>query len=216
VIPLVVVLHCYGCTPNFLPEQLGVSALAAEHHFAVAVPQGHKDARGNLYWNATPACCDFDGNKDDDVGAVLRLIDRLVKGGKVDPKRVYLVGFSNGAFLAWRIACEHAEKIAAIVSIGGAAPATCAPSSPVAVLDVHGKSDDLVPLAGGKLGGDLPKLATFPAAQDALGVWGRIDHCTVGAPGCRVQQWIVPGGHWPTTDAGFGARVWTWLAAQHK
>jgi polyhydroxybutyrate depolymerase len=217
VIPLVIALHCLGCPPSYVPDKLGLDALAKKHHFAVAAPaSGHVDKRGESYWNATAACCDFDGKKPDDVGAILALIDDQVKQHHVDAKRVYLVGFSNGAFLAWRIACDHADKVAAIVAIGGAAPATCAPSSPVAVLEVHGRDDDVVPLAGGKLGGGLPQLATVPPAKDALQTWARVDHCAVGAPGCRAQQWVLPGGHWPTVSADFGERVWTWVAAQHK
>jgi polyhydroxybutyrate depolymerase len=217
VIPLVVVLHCYGCTPADLPDRLHLDALSRQHHFAVAAPaSGHVDKRGVTYWNATAACCDFDGTEPDDVGAIVKLIDERLKKGDVDPKRVYLVGFSNGAFLAWRIACEHADKIAAIVSIGGGAPATCAPSSPVAVLEIHGRDDTVVPFAGGKLGEGLPQRATFPSAKDGLATWARVDHCAVGAPGCRVQQWLMAGGHWPTTNGGFGERIWTWLAAQRK
>jgi len=216
-IPLVIALHCYSCPPSYVPEQLGLEALAKEHHFALAVPNsGHIDSAGNPYWNATEACCDFDGKKPDDVGAILRLIDEQVKKHHVDPKRVYLVGISNGGFLAYRLACDHADKIAAIVSIGGAAPAKCAPSSPVAVLEVHGRDDEVVPLAGGKAGGGLPQLATFPSAAETLRLWSRVDHCAAGAPGCRVQQWILPGGHVPAMGAAFGERVWTWLAAQHK
>jgi polyhydroxybutyrate depolymerase len=217
VIPLVILLHCYGCQPSDLPTALGIEALAKKYHFAVAAPSsGHRDGRGVPYWNATAACCDFEGKRPDDVGAILTLIDERVKQGGIDPKRVYLVGFSNGGFLAWRIACDHADKIAAIVSIGGGAPATCAPSSPVAVLEVHGRDDQIVPVGGGKLGAGLPQLASFPPATEALATWARIDHCAVGAPGCRVQQWILPGGHWPTTGPDFGERIWTWLAAQHK
>ena len=216
-IPLVIVLHCYSCDPSYLPNELGIEALAQKHHFAVAAPaSGHVDKNGNPYWNATPACCDFDGKGPDDVGAIVKLIDERVKQGGVDPKRVYLVGFSNGGFLAYRLACDHADKIAAIVSIGGAAPATCKPSSPVSVLEIHGTDDIVVPIGGGKLGHGLPQLASFPSAADTVKLWSRVDHCAVGAPGCRVQQWVLSGGHLLPMGPAFGERIWTWLAAQHK
>lgn len=218
-IPLVILLHCYDCSPSDLADYLGIRELAKKHHFAVAAPLGHTDKGGYTYWNATAACCDFDGKNPDDAGAIVALIDeQLKKSGpqKIDPKRVYLVGFSNGGFLAYRVACDHADKIAAIVSIGGAGPTTCAPSSPVSVLEIHGRDDSVVPLAGGKLGGHLPQLATFPPVADTLRVWSRVDHCAVGAPGCHVQQWVLPGGHMVPMGPAFGERIWTWLAAQHK
>jgi polyhydroxybutyrate depolymerase len=216
VLPLVIALHCYGCAPEFLSSQLDLPELAQKHHFVVASPRGHVDSRGRTFWNATAACCDFEGKGYDDVGAVVALIDDYVKRGVADPKRVYLVGFSNGGFLAWRVACEHADKVAAIVSIGGGAPETCRPSSPVAALDVHGSGDDVVPIDGHTLGAGLPQRGRFPTAAEALKVWARVDGCAIGAAGCRVQQWILPGGHWPTGDSHFGERIWTWLAAQHK
>jgi polyhydroxybutyrate depolymerase len=163
--PLVVILHCYGCPPSYLPQHLGVDAAAKRYGFVVAVPAGLSDSRGQPFWNATPACCDFDGKKPDDAGYVMRVIDELVQRGTADPKRVYLVGFSNGGFLAYRLACEQAAKIAAIVSIGGAAPETCNPSAPVSVLEVHGQRDEIVPPDGGKLGGGFPQRAAFPSAR---------------------------------------------------
>ncbi len=221
--PLVVALHCYGCSPMQLTHQLGLDALAKRHGFVVAVPAGLTDRTGTTFWNATDACCDFYGQKPDDVGYVMRVIDELVKKGIADKRRVYLVGFSNGGFLAHRLACDHADKIAAIVSIGGGAPATCKPSSPVAVLDIHGEADSVVPAAGGTLGNGLPQRATFPSARTALETWARVDGCArADAAGHRrcahgaVDLWMLPGGHWPQMDVGFDERLWEWLAAQHK
>src|SRR4051812_31747351 len=150
--PLIVSLHCYSCPADYVPEKLGLAALAKQHGFVVAIPAGRVDHEGAPFWNATDACCDFDGKKPDDVAYVVRVIDELVKKGVADAKRVYLVGYSNGAFLAYRVACDHADKIAAIASIAGAAPTTCKPSAPVAVLDVHADRDSVVPAAGGTLG----------------------------------------------------------------
>ncbi len=221
--PLVVALHCYGCAPEHLPDKLGLAALARQHGFVVAVPAGMKDHEGSPFWNATEACCDFDRKKPDDVGYVVHVIDELVRRGVADGKRVYLVGFSSGGFLAWRIACDHADKIAAIASIGGGAPTTCKPSAAVAVLEVHGSADTTVPVAGGKLGDGLPQLAIVPSARAALDAFARVDGCAppdgAGRRRCTraaAELWMLPGGHWPTVDAGFGGRLWSWLAAQHK
>ncbi|MCA1664456.1 MAG: hypothetical protein LC659_09340 [Myxococcales bacterium] len=118
--------------------------------------------------------------------------------------------------MAYRLACDHADKIAAVVSIAGAAPTTCKPSSPVSVLEIHGRDDIVVPIDGRKLGDGLPQLASFPSAADTVKQWSRVEHCAVGAPGCGVQQWVLPGDHMLRMGSAFGERVWTWLAAQHQ
>lgn len=211
--PVVMVLHCLGCPPSYLREQWKIEALAKKHGFVVAVPSGMRNHEGQWYWNATPACCDFDGAKPDDVGYLMGIIDELVKKGVADPKRVYLAGFSNGGFMAYRLACEHADKISAIVSVGGGAPETCKPSSPVSVLDVHGTVDKRVPVEGRP-----PKV---PAARDALAPFAVADKCSSDGkawkcPKNAVELWLHPGGHVPVFGDEFGERMWTWLAAQHK
>ena len=45
------------------------------------------------------------------------------------------------------MACAHADQVAAIVSLAAATfvkPADCAPSAPVAVLEIHGTADDTI------------------------------------------------------------------------
>ena len=54
--------------------------------------------------------------------------------------------------MAYHYACERSERIAGIVSLAGAGLADarlCQPREPVAVLQVHGDEDELVPYAGG-------------------------------------------------------------------
>jgi polyhydroxybutyrate depolymerase len=220
--PLMVALQCYGCPTSFLPERLGLEALARKHGVVVAVPSANIDSRGSPFWNATDACCDFDGRKPDDVGYVLGVIRELVARGVADPKRVYLVGFSNGGFLAHRIACDHASEIAAIVSIGAGGPSVCKPSTPVSILEVHGNGDTVVPSAGGRLGRGLPNVGTFPSLRAALDAWATVDGCGAPDAGGRractrgaIELWSLPGDHWPDVGADFGERVWGWLAARH-
>ena len=182
-----------GLPAELFARAVGVDALAKKHGFVVAHAGGVRNHEGQWYWNATPACCDFDGAKPDDVGYLMGIIDELVKKGVVDPKRVYLAGFSNGGFLAYRLACEHADKIAAIVSVGGGAPETCKPSSPVSVLDVHGTADKRVPVEGWP-----PKVPSRATRWRRLRAADQCDARREGAasaPKNAAEQWLHPGGH---------------------
>ena len=69
----------------------------------------------------------------------------------VDRDRVFAVGISNGGYMAWRLACDHSDLIAGIISICGASvlnvEEVCRGASPVHVLHVHGAEDAIVPFA---------------------------------------------------------------------
>jgi polyhydroxybutyrate depolymerase len=63
----------------------------------------------------------------------------------LDDVNAWAAGLSNGAALAHRVACSMSERFAAIASVGGgnqyATVASCTPSQPVAILQIHGDAD---------------------------------------------------------------------------
>lgn len=119
---LVVVLHGYTGDAAETVEFFGLRALAGRRDVVIAAPEGTTDSQGNTFWNASRACCDFQDSGVDDSGFLSRVIDTVVATQAVDPSRVYVVGHSNGGFMAHTFACEHADQVAAIVSLGGHGP----------------------------------------------------------------------------------------------
>jgi pimeloyl-ACP methyl ester carboxylesterase len=71
------------------------------------------------FWNATDACCNLYGATVDDSAYLTDLIKMISTQYTVDPRRVYLVGHSNGAFMSFRMACDHADIITAIAALNG-------------------------------------------------------------------------------------------------
>ena len=238
-VPLVVSLHGYGVNGDMQEQFLPLQPLGEEHGFLLVHPDGTVNALGKYYWNATDACCGMGTSTVDDSGYLGSVIDHVQAAYNVDPRRIFVVGYSNGGFMSYRTACDHADTIAAIVSISGASfldPAGCAPSQPVNVLEIHGTDDDTIGYYGGTiLGGD------HPGAEQSVADWATYNGCTgspVAAPtrldleasidgaesvvtefgGCppggTVELWTIAGGtHVPELSATFTSDVIDFLLA---
>jgi polyhydroxybutyrate depolymerase len=239
--PLVVVLHGYTSSAAMADGYFKLTAESDRRGFLYAMPDGTRDPDGNRFWNATDACCDFHRTGVDDSGYLHRLLDTVRSRYSVDPGRVYLIGHSNGAFMAYRMACEHADEITAVVSLAGAAPddpARCTPARPVSVVQIHGTADGTIYFDGGTNAGQ-----PYPSAAATVGRWRHLDGCadqaTASVPpldlvsdlpgpettvtsyqagcraGTRVELWsIAGGGHVPALTANFTPAVLDFLLAR--
>ena len=174
--PLVMLLHGYTSTAAEAESYFKLTAESDRRGFLYAMPDGTQDARGDQFWNATDACCDFYGSGVDDSGYLRRLLDTVASSYPVDPRRVYVIGHSNGGFMAYRLACEHPSAVTAIVSFAGAPPndsAQCTPARPVNVLHIHGTADSTIRWEGGANAG-----RSYPSVAATLDLWRRLNGCS--------------------------------------
>jgi polyhydroxybutyrate depolymerase len=87
--------------------------------FITVYPNGMRtapNANGRL-WNAyeqPSSVADVD-----DTGFLNQMLDRLIQRYAIDTCRVYLSGFSNGAMMAYRMACDFTRRFAAIAPLSG-------------------------------------------------------------------------------------------------
>ena len=176
--PLLLLLHGYSSRGAEIDGYLGLRAAADEHGFVTASPDGTVDDQGNQFWNATDACCNFDGSDVDDVGYLSGIIAEIQATLAIDPHRIAVVGHSNGGFMAYRMACERAEIVSSIVSLAGATfvdPAACNPSDPVSVAQVHGTADDTIRFEGGGPVSNVTR--RYPGAMTTAQTWAAYDGC---------------------------------------
>jgi len=139
--PLVVDLHGYlsGAAGQAAISALG--AFAEGEGFVVVTPQGNSDLP---YWNAVPH-----DDLPNDVQLVADVIDEVTASLCIDPARIFVDGFSNGAFLTSLVACELSDTVAAVSAVSGLLfPEGCAPARPMPVLAIHGTADLLVTFDG--------------------------------------------------------------------
>lgn len=174
--PLVILLHGLGASGQIQESYMRFRPLLDEYGFLYAYPDGTRDLFGIRFWNATNACCDFYSSGVDDSGYLRDLIDEIRSRVDVDDDRIYLVGHSNGGFMSYRMACDHADLIAGIASLAGATfddARDCGATEPVHVLQIHGVSDNLVRFEGGCFGPG----ACYPGAGESLAQWAGFNGC---------------------------------------
>ena len=144
--PLIVSLHGFGGTGKSYIQYWEQNKLVDSHGFIVVAPTGNTDSKGRAFWNATHACCDKDLSGVDDVTYLRTLIETVQQQYEIDPASIHVTGYSNGGFMAHRMACEHPDAVASIVSVAGASfsrPRQCGTDS-VHVLQVHGVDDSII------------------------------------------------------------------------
>lgn len=230
--PLLMVLHGGGGRANQFERYVDLTEAALAAGYAVVYPQGFVK-----HWNDGRLDFKVDAVKEnvDDVKFLLALVDRLVKAGQADAKRVYVAGISNGAMMTLRLACEAADRLAGIVTVVGSlgveTAESCSPARPLPILMLNGTADPLVPYEGGPVtvldderGSVIPveqTLALFakangcgaasveamddPAPRDDIGVEELVYH-DCAAPTALVRY--IGGGHgWPGAGQYLGERL---------
>jgi len=235
--PLIVLLHGFGANGFVQDALFGFNQLADARGVFVAHPDGTLNSGMSRFWNATDACCDEEHSGVDDVAYLNAVVDDMEANFNIDKKRVFFVGHSNGGFMSHRMACDSADRIAAIVPLAGDVwldASKCNPSSPVAVAQVHGDADTLVPYDGD---------AVEPSAKQSVATWAAKNGCTgdltdtgktldidyslagaetsVAAFTCAhgaAELWTIHGGvHVPSfLIPDWGNAVFDWLMAHPK
>jgi polyhydroxybutyrate depolymerase len=191
-LPLVFDLHGSGGNGERQALHSGLAAQADRHGFLVANPDGGiadpASPADRFYWNIPGVpligTLQMPANAPDDVQFFRVAIQQMEQSGCADPHRVYVTGFSGGARMASWLACELADRIAAVAPVAGLRagvplagqfrtpdPSTCTPSRAVPIVTFHGVRDPTNPYAGD--GG--PRWGySVPAALER---WASLDGC---------------------------------------
>lgn len=117
-IPMIISLH-----PSFSNADNHMNAakwqlIGDTANFISVYPNGTSNQQGstNFSWNAYNLSI---GSSADDVGFLNALLDSMITNYAVDTCRIYISGFSNGAWLSWRMMCDFTNSFAAVAPLSG-------------------------------------------------------------------------------------------------
>jgi polyhydroxybutyrate depolymerase len=143
--PLVVMLH--GLTSNItdIEYYTEISQKADQAGFIVAYPQSLGGPAA--IWITTPGLFLL----SPDLTFIEAMLEEIRATYTLDPARLYVLGYSNGAAMAHLMACELSEQVAAIGTVGGTYwmwQEPCNPTRGIPVMTFHAIPDPTVPYDG--------------------------------------------------------------------
>jgi|HubBroStandDraft_4_1064222.scaffolds.fasta_scaffold262721_2 polyhydroxybutyrate depolymerase len=220
-VPLLVALHPSGGSPGLFESTTGLDAVADRYGFVVAY-------LGSLA-PASPAWLLVD--MPSNLAYVSAEIKSLTTSENIDPKRVYVTGFSAGATMAYFVGCRLSSQVDGIASVSGAMRFVdpCHVSHPLSELEIIGTKDLIPPGGSARLLSDAQVAARWRlldgcSAHSSAAVKGPVEEVTwsrcEGATG--VALYVIEGGthQWPGpeasgSDSQFPAAqaVWSFFAA---
>lgn len=152
-VPLLIALHGGMGSGVQFEQNSGFDDIAEREGFLVVYPDGLgvglQETRLRT-WNGGYCCGSSASDDIDDVTFIEMVIDAIAADHDVDPDRVFAAGHSNGGIMAYRLACELSDRIAAVgLQAGSLGIDDCAPERPVSLLHLHGAADTNHPIDGG-------------------------------------------------------------------
>ena len=232
-VPLLINLHGYTGTGASQSLYTFMQDAANKAGVAYIAPNGTKDNLENNFWNSGKSCCNFNNKDVDDVAYLDSLIDKALAAANINPKKVYLFGHSNGAFMSYAYLCSGSKKIAGVAGLAGAMDIenTSCGAERNHILLIHGELDETIQYQGGALFGNR-----FTSVPETIDRWSAINGCRVGKESdldlldsiegidtvkvsyrCEagaIELWRLPQGkHSPVLDIDFARNVLVWLTA---
>lgn len=198
-LPVLLHFHGWGRQGNLVVRHGRIAVLDVADHILLLAPNGL-----NGSWS-------FRRNGSSDTAFAAAVIEDAAKRYPIDRAKIFVSGYSWGANMAWRFACERGDQAAALLAVSGtlAQDEACA-HAPDEVRQVFGLNDGVLAFPMGP-GGDR----TYPVA-----LWRRKFGCDRGisdgpwaarpfltfqrtrweCPGGRVVLDVHPGGHFIPHD----------------
>ncbi len=183
-LPVLLHFHGWGRQGPLIMKHSRIAGATRKHGVLLLAPNGQ--GRSWRFWSKDTR----------DVPFASSVLADAARRWPIDTSRIYVSGYSYGAAMAWRYACEAGRPIAALLAISGSFPdqrESCL--APVNVRHVHGTTDTVMAYPFGT-DGDI---------DGPVALWRDRNGCA-GAP--RVSRWqavkVLPieRHEWPDCTSG--------------
>lgn len=192
-VPVVIMFHGGGGKARGAMQETSWSDKANKEKFLVVYPEGvPRDPTRRASFVSNPQSWNDGSARSvlgaaqkniDDVNFINSLLDDLTVRFRVDPRRIYATGFSNGASMTFRAGRELSARLAAIAPVAGSdwleQPA---PTHPVSLLYITGTQDPLNPIDGGDISIGARPMGKKPPVREFIQKWVKMLGCAP-APG---------------------------------
>jgi polyhydroxybutyrate depolymerase len=165
---LIIALHGGGGSAKRFRRNSGIREAAESTGYSIAWPDsdggnwndGRRNSEGKII------------NDIDDEGFLLALIDHLIAIGAAKREKVFITGHSNGGMMSFYMGCKYPRVFKGIspVSANVPRPMDCAGQGAIAMLNIVGLRDRIVPFEGGGIFGRTRRgeLLSVPESFNAL------------------------------------------------
>jgi polyhydroxybutyrate depolymerase len=161
--PLMLVFHSNGGTGAAMERISNFDTVADQSGFIVAYP----DSVG-AEWVLS--------GQNSDVGFTMQLIQSIESAYHVDPTRIYVSGYSQGAGLAQQVGFCDPTVVAGVADVAENLnpgwQSVCRPSAPLTYVEFHGTGDPISPYYGGS-----SATGTIYSSQQTATTWAQVDGC---------------------------------------
>jgi polyhydroxybutyrate depolymerase len=185
--PLPLVLNLHGATQNAQLEEItsDMDPNADMNGYLVAYPDGTRISKvltpdpiaknAQYGWNAGQ-CCGLPVTKHiNDDGFLLKVIADVAARTPVDLRRVYMTGISNGGMMAYAMAADESNHIAAISSVSGQVEIpVIRPARAVPTMEFHSVNDPIAKFNGTPNANPVLRLSVMQGIDQ----WVKADGCS--------------------------------------
>ncbi len=194
--PLLIALHPSGGDAQDMAAITDFNQLAERESFIVLYAEGPFG-----YWDYGAGLPEWDGIPDllDDPGYISAVLEATLDEFNIDLNRISAAGFSNGARMAYRLACEL--NLAAIATVAATISdeivKACPADKRLSVLYIQGTDDQVIPWLGKPLRLNGKVIANALSAVETATFWALQNQC-------KLEPDMV---NWPDADLSDGLSV---------